>query len=229
MKHLGDDGELSDKDAAALLRLRIMLCVPQQTIDAAHSDICGSWFEKVVKDTIASGVDGYGADIWKSVRKAAHGLRLTRDTAMSIASKTIRKIFINFIQRARAAGNHKESAKELKKMIAFNTLVVTELVNGIKEESDDESTEEPGKEETRVPFGAQIITKKDDSEYVLLNQLGGILGLSSKEIVKVHKNLAEQAFRQQAEVILADGQLTKARVEQLNNLQNQVGLPEEYS
>lgn len=58
----------------------------------------------------------------------------------------IRKIFINFIQRARAAGNHKESAKELKKMIAFNTLVVTELVNGIKEESDDESTEEPGKE-----------------------------------------------------------------------------------
>ena len=31
-------------------------------------------------------------------------------------------------------------------MIAFNTLVVTELVNGIKEESDDESTEEPGKE-----------------------------------------------------------------------------------
>ncbi|RZB80729.1 Protein TIC110, chloroplastic, partial [Glycine soja] len=145
-RHLGDDGELSDKDAAALLRLRIMLCVPQQTIDAAHSDICGSWFEKVVKDTIASGVDGYGADIWKSVRKAAHGLRLTRDTAMSIASKTIRKIFINFIQRARAAGNHTESAKELKKMIAFNTLVVTELVNGIKEESDDESTEEPGKE-----------------------------------------------------------------------------------
>ncbi|KAG4974628.1 hypothetical protein JHK87_031449 [Glycine soja] len=145
-KHLGDDGELSDKDAAALLRLRIMLCVPQQTIDAAHSDICGSWFEKVVKDTIASGVDGYGADIWKSVRKAAHGLGLTRDTAMSIASKTIRKIFINFIQRARAAGNHTESAKELKKMIAFNTLVLTELVNGIKEESDDESTEEPGKE-----------------------------------------------------------------------------------
>ena len=26
-----------------------------------------------------------------------------------------------------------------------------------------------------------------------------------------------------------DGQLTKARVEQLNNLQNQVGLPQEYS
>ncbi|XP_016164372.1 protein TIC110, chloroplastic [Arachis ipaensis] len=178
-------------------------------------------------------------------------------------------------------------------MIAFNTLVVTQLVEDIKGESADDSTEElvkedivvttedeewdsiqtlkkirpdkelveklgkPGQTEitlkddlperdrtdlyktyllycltgevTRVPFGAQITTKKDDSEYIFLNQLGGILGLSGKEIVEVHRSLAEQAFRQQAEVILADGQLTKARVEQLNNLQKQVGLPQEYA
>lgn len=204
----------------------------------------------------------------------------------------VRKIFINYIKRARAAGNRTESAKELKKMIAFNTLVVTRLVEDIKGESTDVSTEEPVEEDitqtededwdslqtlkkikpnkqlieklgkpgqteitlkddlperdrtdlyktyllfcltgevTRVPFGAQITTKKDDSEYLLLNQLGGILGLSSKEIVEVHRGLAEQAFRQQAEVILADGQLTKARVEQLSNLQKQVGLPQEYA
>lgn len=204
----------------------------------------------------------------------------------------VRKIFVTYIKRSRAAGNRTESARELKKMIAFNTLVVTELVEDIKGESAEVSTEEPviedtretedeewdslqtlekirpnkelvakmGKpgqteitlkddlperdradlyktyllycltgEVTRVPFGAQITTKKDDSEYVLLNQLGGILGLSGKEIMEVHRGLAEQAFRQQAEVILADGQLTKARVEQLNNLQKQVGLPQEYA
>ncbi|KAK7276097.1 hypothetical protein RIF29_17230 [Crotalaria pallida] len=287
------DGELSEEDVAALLRLRVMLCIPQQTVEVVHADICGSLFEKVVKEAIASGVDGYDAEIKKSVRKAAHGLRLTRETAMSIASKAVRKIFINYIKRARAAGNRTESAKELKKMIAFNTLVVTELVEDIKGESADVPTEEPEKElvnietedeewdslqslkkikpdkelvaklgktgqteitlkddlperdrtdlyktyllfcltgeVTRVPFGAQITTKKDDSEYVFLNQLGGILGLSGKEIVEVHRSLAEQAFRQQAEVILADGQLTKARVEQLNNLQKQVGLPQEYA
>ncbi|KAI4305354.1 hypothetical protein L6164_028730 [Bauhinia variegata] len=64
----------------------------------------------------------------------------------------------------------------------------------------------------KVPFGGQITTKKDDSEYVFLNQLGGILG-----------------FRQQAEIILADGHLTKARVEQLNDLQKKMGLPPEYA
>ncbi|KAJ8751342.1 hypothetical protein K2173_016530 [Erythroxylum novogranatense] len=292
------DGELSEQDVTALTRLRVMLCIPQQTIDAVHSDVCGGLFEKVVKEAIASGVDGYDIDVKKAVRKAAHGLRLTREAAMSIASKAVRKIFINYIKRARAAGSRNETAKELKKMIAFNSLVVTELVADIKGESTDTPVEEPIKQEekqdqedeewddeewasietlkkirpseevaekkgkpgqteinlkddlserdrsdlyktfllycltgevTRIPFGAQITTKKDDSEFLLLNQLGGILGLSSKEIVEVHRGLAEQAFRQQAEVILADGQLTKARVEQLTELQKQVGLPPEYA
>ncbi|KAK6246772.1 hypothetical protein QUC31_018337 [Theobroma cacao] len=287
------DGELDEKDVAALLKVRVMLCIPQQTVDAAHSDICGSLFEKAVKDAIAAGVDGYDADVRKAVRKAAHGLRLTREAAMSIASKAVRKIFLNYVKRSRSAENRTESAKELKKMIAFNTLVVTELVADIKGESSDTPTEEPVKEDveklyeddeweslqtlrkirpnkeltakmgkpgqteitlkddlserdrmdlyktyllycltgevTRIPFGAQITTKKDDSEYVFLNQLGGILGLTAKETVEVHRSLAEQAFRQQAEVILADGQLTKARVEQLNELQKNVGLPGPYA
>lgn len=207
----------------------------------------------------------------------------------------VRKIFVSYIQRSRAAGGRTEAARELKKMIAFNNLVVTELVSDIKGESPESTTEgeeetvmaefkpvdetedeewEPlqtlrkvksnkvnmGKagqteitlkddlpdrdrtdlyktyllycltgEVTRVPFGAQITTKKDDSEYVFLKQLGGILGLTDKEIVEVHRSLAEQAFGQQAEVILADGQLTKARVAQLNELQKQVGLPSEYA
>lgn len=42
------DGELSEEDVAALLRLRVMLCIPQQTVEAAHVDICGSLFEKVL-------------------------------------------------------------------------------------------------------------------------------------------------------------------------------------
>ncbi|KAG5224990.1 chloroplast inner envelope family protein [Salix suchowensis] len=274
------DGVLSDEDVKALTRLRVMLCIPQHTIDAAHSDICGSSFEKVVKDAIASGVDGYDADVKKAVRKAAHGLRLTRESAMSIAGKAD---FLNFVRQARMAENRTEGAKALRKLIAFNSLVVTELVADIKGESSDTPPEEPSKEwesletlkkirpseeiaarmgkpgqteinlrddlsereradlyktyllycltgeVTRIPFGAQITTKKDDSEYLLLNQLGGILGLTVKEIVEVHRSLAEQAFRQQAEVILADGQLTKARIEQLNELQKQVGLPPEYA
>ncbi|KAL3752495.1 hypothetical protein ACJRO7_013193 [Eucalyptus globulus] len=86
------DGELSEENVKALLRVRVMLCISQQTVEAAHSSICGSLFEKVVKDAIASGVDGYDAEVKKSVRKAAHGLRLTREAAMSIASTAVSKV-----------------------------------------------------------------------------------------------------------------------------------------
>ncbi|KAB5512898.1 hypothetical protein DKX38_029926 [Salix brachista] len=128
------DGVLSDEDVKALTRLRVMLCIPQHTIDAAHSDICGSLFEKL-----------------------------------------------------------------------YNTA-------------------SPGK----LPE-FRLVLKSPRRRMIQSNQLGGILGLTVREIVEVHRSLAEQAFRQQAEVILADGQLTKARIEQLNELQKQVGLPPEYA
>jgi hypothetical protein len=197
-----------------------------------------------------------------------------------------RKVFSIYIERAQSAkNNNNESAIELKRLIDFNTLVVTELVQDIKGESADVSTEEPVKEDIteteegewgslqslrkirpdnelmgksgqteitlkddlperdridlyktfltycltgdliNIPFGAQ----KDDSEYLYLNQLGGILGLTDKEIMDVHRGLAKQAFRQQAEVLLADGQLTKAGVEQLGKLQKEIGLSQEYA
>lgn len=41
------DGELSEEDVKTLLHLRVMLCIPQQTAEAAHASICGSLFEKV--------------------------------------------------------------------------------------------------------------------------------------------------------------------------------------
>ncbi|KAK1272264.1 hypothetical protein QJS04_geneDACA005895 [Acorus gramineus] len=286
-----EDGVLDDDDNAALLRLRVLLCIPQQTVEDAHADICGRLFEKVVKDAIASGVDGYDAEAKAAVRKASQGLRLKPEAAMAIASKAVRMVFVNYVKRSRMAGNREESARELKKMIIFNSLVVTELIADIKGEpvvtnvepakKDSEQSEEeeweslqtlrktrpskeleaklgkPGQteitlkddlperdradlyktyllfcisgEKTVVPFGAQVTIKKDNSEYLYLNQLGGMLGLTSNEIVEIHRGLAEQAFMKQAEVILADGQLTKVKVEQLNEVQKQLGLPAEYA
>ncbi|KAJ6745176.1 hypothetical protein OIU79_031349 [Salix purpurea] len=74
---------------------------------------------QVVKDAIASGVDGYDAEVKKAVRKAAHGLRLTRESAMSIAGKAARRIFLNFVKQARMAENRTEGAKALRKLIAL--------------------------------------------------------------------------------------------------------------
>lgn len=40
------DGELSEEDVKALERLQVMLCIPRETVEAIHTEICGSLFEK---------------------------------------------------------------------------------------------------------------------------------------------------------------------------------------
>ncbi|KAI5430109.1 hypothetical protein KIW84_034617 [Lathyrus oleraceus] len=60
-----------------------MLCVLQQTVEAAHAEIYGNLFEKIVKDAIASAVDG----------------------------KAMRKMFITYVKRSRSAKGNGESAK----------------------------------------------------------------------------------------------------------------------
>ncbi|XP_066380718.1 protein TIC110, chloroplastic-like [Miscanthus floridulus] len=288
------DGELSKEEVEALMAFQVRLCIPQETVDAAHTEICGQLFEKVVKEAIAS-VDGYNADRREAVRKAAQSLNLKTEAAMAIFSKAVRKLFLSYIQRAKEAGNRIETAKELKKLISFNIVVVSELLADIKGEispvaeteassaasesegEDDEHEWEsldtlrktrPDKElkeklrkssqkeitlkddiplrdraelyetylmfcitgeTTNVSFGTAISTKKDDSEFLMLKQLGDILGLTRKEAQDVHIKFAEKAFVQQAEVILADGKLTEAKADQLAKIQKQVGLPTEHA
>lgn len=62
-----------------------------------------------------------------------------------------------------------------------------------------------------------------------LNQVGEILGLTSKEILDIHRSLAEEAFRKKAEAIITDGALTEGIIEQLNKVQEEVGLPPQYA
>ncbi|KAG8092076.1 hypothetical protein GUJ93_ZPchr0012g20283 [Zizania palustris] len=292
------DGELNKDEVEALMAFQVRLCIPQETVDAVHSEICGRLFEKVVREAISS-VDGYDTNRRQAVKKAAQGLNLKKEAAMTIFSKVVRKLFLNYIQRAKAAGNRIEIAKELKKLISFNMVVVSELLADIKgeptsaeaqtsnttsepeiseSEGDDDDYEweqletlrkvRPDKElkeklakssqkeitlkddlplrdraelyetylifcatgeTTNVSFGTAISTKKDNSEYLMLKQLGNILGLTRKEAQGVHIKMAEKAFVQQAEVILADGKLTEAKADQLAKIQKQVGLPTEYA
>lgn len=42
------DGELSDAEVKSLERLQVMLCIPKQTVEKIHEEICGTLFEKVI-------------------------------------------------------------------------------------------------------------------------------------------------------------------------------------
>lgn len=48
------DGLLDDGDFQNLLRLRVLLCIPQEVVDIAHADICGRIFTKVLAPVYSS-------------------------------------------------------------------------------------------------------------------------------------------------------------------------------
>ncbi|GBG79636.1 hypothetical protein CBR_g29785 [Chara braunii] len=298
-----EDNKLSDEDAKALLRLRVFLCVPEPVVTASQKELCGKIFSKVVEEALSGGVDGYDAEMRKKVKQTKEDLRLDTPAALEIAGKTVRAIFMGFVRRSRSMTTRKNSAKEIRKMIIFSNIVVTNLIadikgeaealeastssalspeeRGLKEKPQEEEEEEEideddieamyareqkkrEKKDTRVersqkeislkddmelrekldlyksflmfclqgdttgmPMGTQIVTQKDTSDFARLAQLGDLLGLNALEVAGVHKGLAEQAFQSNVRTIMADGQLTPAKVEQLKALQKQLGLPDE--
>lgn len=52
---------------------------------------------QTVDDAIAAGVDGYDADMKAAVQRSVKGLRLSKESAMAIASKAVR-FFIRFVR-----------------------------------------------------------------------------------------------------------------------------------
>ncbi|CAF2072039.1 unnamed protein product [Brassica oleracea] len=218
------DGEPSDDNVAALLRVRVMLCIPQQTIEAANAEICGSIFEKVIQLISCQRSNFFwsemvtNAETRKSVRKAAHGLlRLSERLPCLLLARLSVGFSQTIYQTSKSGREPQRVSKGAQEDDCLESLRKTR--------PDKELAEKMGK-----PGQTEITLKNDLPERDRIDLYKTILALLSnrREIVNIHVGLAEQEFRQQAAVILADGQLTKARVEQLDELQKQeqVGLPQ---
>ena len=83
-------------------------------------------------------------------------------------------------------------------------------------------------DQVNAPMGVRINIERDQSEFKRLSQLGDILGLDMMQVGQVHKDLADKAFRTQAEQMLGDGRgLTAERTEKLKEIQTQLNMPEE--
>ncbi|KAI8112260.1 hypothetical protein M9434_003584 [Picochlorum sp. BPE23] len=77
------------------------------------------------------------------------------------------------------------------------------------------------------PMGVQMVAERDESEFARLSQLGDLLGLTQMDVMKVHQDLAEQAFKGQVEQYMAGGVLTPEKAEALEQLREKMGLPKE--
>ena len=77
------------------------------------------------------------------------------------------------------------------------------------------------------PMGVQMVAERDEAEFGRLSQLGDILGLNQFDVMKVHQDLAEQAFKGQVEQYMTGGVPTPEKTEALEKLRESMGLPKE--
>eukprot|EP00891_Asterochloris_glomerata_P003309 jgi/Astpho2/3309/fgenesh1_pg.00054_%23_10_t len=78
-----------------------------------------------------------------------------------------------------------------------------------------------------LPMGASVVVERDESEFARLSQLGDILGLNVMEVGQVHKELAEQAFRNQVQQVMSSGQLNQENTQYLTDMRDKMGLSKE--
>ena len=80
-------------------------------------------------------------------------------------------------------------------------------------------------EVVNLPMGSQIVMERDQSEFVRLQQLGEVLGLTVFDVADVHRGLSEQVFTENVKKLLADGSgMNPTKADMLAKLQKQLNL-----
>ena len=78
-----------------------------------------------------------------------------------------------------------------------------------------------------LPMGGTIVLERDQSEFTRLSQLGDILALSQMDVYSTHQDMAEQAFKSQAENMAPGGNLSPEGAAELKKVAAKMGISDE--
>lgn len=316
-------GVINDEDEAKLKRIRRILCINKETAKKVARETSGKILAEVLDDVYSGGVKPLTPYDSERIERLVKDLRLDTEVAMEVMSQVTRERFRSYIKLAQKEVDKKDAAARYKKLVQFNAVVVTPILDKIKgleaaqkeladilaqavkaakveeeaekagsaaaaaatadSESSSGGAEAPAKELEQVKKaimaqrgefgdderkGQREITLKDDlevaaraeiyknylmhtmqtdtielpvggmirrrtseseraAEMARLQALGDILGMSQAEVAAVHGDLAEQAFRVQAQDLFRTGDFNEEKVQQLEGMRQQLGLTKE--
>jgi len=156
---------LTDEDEKELVKMRVLLCIPESTVKEAHKERCGAIFRATLEKALQSGIDGFSTQLMNMVVKCAKDLRMDQDLAVDLLSTSVKKVFQSCIKTAKGKSTRLEQAKELKKMVFFSNLVVSPLLKALKPPTKEELERERAQEEIqKIMKEAQEMTDKEDAE-----------------------------------------------------------------
>mmetsp|Transcript_30974 Transcript_30974/g.68639 ORF Transcript_30974/g.68639 Transcript_30974/m.68639 type:complete len:1037 (+) Transcript_30974:146-3256(+) len=133
LAQLIDKGRLSEQDQADLARIRRVLCLPEAVVKKVSRETSGKVLEEALSDIFMMGAKPVSESDLASIAKLAEDLAIDPDVAMEVMTAVTRERFRSFVQAAQKERNDRKAfAASIKKMVQFNALVVTPLLERIK-------------------------------------------------------------------------------------------------
>ncbi|PNW77802.1 hypothetical protein CHLRE_10g452450v5 [Chlamydomonas reinhardtii] len=127
-------GGLTDADAEDLKRIRRILCLPADVAKKVQLETAGKDFEELIGEIYLAGAKPLGAYEADRVEAALKELRLDSEVAVDVMARITRERFRGYVSQAQKEGNRdrKEFASAIKKLLQFNALMVTPLLDKVK-------------------------------------------------------------------------------------------------
>ena len=129
MISLVEKGKLTDADQEDLKRIRRILCITTDAANKVARDTSGKVLESVLGEVLLAGAKPLPEMEIDRVEKVVNDLKIETDVAMEVLAAASKDRFKAYVmQSQKDKGDRRESASSLKKLIQFNALVVTPLV-----------------------------------------------------------------------------------------------------
>ena len=109
---------------------------------------------------LSVGTEAFTPELRDRCKAAKDAVRLTDDMALEILKSEVNKAFLIYIKTARTKQNKIEQSKEIRKMVYFNSTVVTPMVSDVTKAA----AEDAAKELAELLKEAQEAAKKEEEE-----------------------------------------------------------------
>jgi len=123
-----EKNKLTEADEGELATLQRCLCITDGDAASIREAKTGRFYTKAVGEAFAAGVDGFGQPERDLVKKAMADFRIVHETAVKLLREAGEAAFMTYINQSRMKANDLERAKELKRLILFNQIVLTPLM-----------------------------------------------------------------------------------------------------
>ncbi|KAF8060559.1 SULTR2 [Scenedesmus sp. PABB004] len=124
--------KLTPEEQEELKRIRRILCIPGDAAAQVLRGTAGRVLEEVLADIYLMGAKPVGEYEAERVDATVRDLALDRSVALDVLKDVTRQRFKAYVQQAQKERDRRSAAQVLKKLVQFNALVVTPILEKVK-------------------------------------------------------------------------------------------------